>query len=58
MRCRRFLQKHRLTLLLALAVVGLTAAGCGTEPENESSKPWDQPSGWGGGFPSQMMPPH
>ena len=46
-------------MLFALLVVGLGCAGCATDPENESEKPWSSPEGWQGGtLPLQMMQPH
>jgi len=59
MRLGRFILEHRLRLLLALVVIGLGCAGCGTEPQNQSEKPWNTPEGWqNGSMPTQMLSPH
>jgi len=58
MTVRRFIEKHRLRLLVVLLATGMVCAGCGTEPENTSEKPWDSPEGWqNGNLPPQMTQP-
>jgi len=43
------------TLLLFLLVLAGVVGGCKTtEPENMSSRPWNQPRGWETGLPSSM----
>lgn len=41
-----------LLLLLGLMIVG--AAGCATQSENVSERPWNTPQGWETGLPSGM----
>jgi len=41
--------------LLLLGVVGGLCSGCAsTEPENASSRPWNEPRGWETGLPPAM----
>jgi hypothetical protein len=59
MNLKRLIQNQWLRLVLLLAVIGLGLAGCGTEPENTSARPWNSPEGWQyGSFPSSMQRPH
>jgi hypothetical protein len=55
---RRFIRKYRLLVVFALLVTGWVCAGCGTEPDNESAKPWDAPSGWQNNSLPMMNQPH
>lgn len=45
-----------LFLLALFAVAALCTTGCQTDDgiENASSRPWNSPKGWEGGFPSGM----
>ena len=46
-------------LFLLLTGVVLAVAGCATDAENESAKPWNSPEGWQhGNIPIYMMQPH
>ena len=45
---------RRFALLLMLALAGFGVAGCATESENLSERPWDKPQGWENGLPSSM----
>lgn len=51
----RLLQFAR-CLLAALALGGaLLVTGCNTtEPDNQSSRPWNSPKGWEGGVPGML----
>lgn len=52
----RFVLHPRWCLLLLLAGLIFGAAGCATEPENASARPWNSPQGWeSGGLPGSMM---
>jgi hypothetical protein len=52
----RFFLRPPWALLMVLASLALGSAGCATtEPENVSSRPWNQPQGWEtGGLPSSI----
>ena len=41
------------SLLLLLGLLGL-AAGCKTEAENTSARPWNSPKGWEHGMPTRL----
>jgi uncharacterized lipoprotein len=43
-----------LLLLLALAVLGLSACSTTEDSENASVRPWNAPLGWENGLPSTM----
>jgi len=47
-----------LILLLVLAGAVLGCAGCATEPENESTRPWNTPEGWQNGAFPMLTQPH
>jgi len=40
--------------LVLLGVIGFLLAGCTTEPENVSARPWSAPKQWEGGLPSGL----
>ncbi|MBL6764378.1 MAG: hypothetical protein ISQ14_05435 [Verrucomicrobiae bacterium] len=45
-------------LFLAVALIGVTLlSGCAStgEPENQSSRPWNQPRGWESGVPGLLQ---
>ncbi len=49
-------QSFRHILLLLLVAASFVLSGCATEePENASSRPWNEPRGWESGYPSQMF---
>ena len=51
----RTLFSHPRAALLFLLVLGsLALAGCATESENASVRPWDSPKSWENGLPSSM----
>jgi hypothetical protein len=49
-----FIHLSRGWLLLLLVGLGVLLAGCATEPENASARPWNQPRGWETGLPPAM----
>jgi hypothetical protein len=49
--------KRRLALLALLLALGWAAAGCGSEAENTSQRPWNSPEGWQNGNAGMMAPP-
>lgn len=50
-----FLQFARCLLAVAGLGAALLITGCNTtEPDNQSSRPWNSPKGWEGGVPGML----
>lgn len=47
----------RFFLLLAVVAGSLLGSGCAStnEPQNQSSRPWNQPRGWESGVPGLLQ---
>ncbi len=44
--------------ILFLIVIGIIlTAGCASDPENVSERPWNAPKNWENGMPTGMMNP-
>ena len=51
---KRFLSNSGWALLLLLGLTIVGAAGCATQSDNVSERPWNTPQGWETGLPSGM----
>jgi hypothetical protein len=48
--------KNCKVILLLVVVLASFAAGCASEPENTSERPWNAPKTWENGLPGGMAP--